>query len=200
MTSVVLLAGSPNSLSRSTALLQRAATVLASHAVDSQLVSVADFPPQALLYGWKHSTEVASFLYQVARADGLVVATPVYKAAYSGALKLLLDVLPERALAGKVVLPLAVGGSPNHMLTVDYALKPVLSALKARNVLEGGYATDSQIDYRPDGSVVLETELEQRLHAALGRFAALLPQPYPCVDALDPKLLARRVAGAQLGV
>jgi FMN reductase len=61
----------------------------------------------------------------------VVVATPVYKAAYSGLLKVFLDVLPQTALKGKLVLPLATGGSPHHMLALDYALRPVLQSLGA---------------------------------------------------------------------
>ncbi|MFY2980449.1 NAD(P)H-dependent oxidoreductase, partial [Klebsiella pneumoniae] len=71
---------------------------------------------------------------QLAGADGLIIATPVYKASFSGALKTLLDLLPERALEGKIVLPLATGGTIAHMLAVDYALKPVLNALKAQEI------------------------------------------------------------------
>ena len=65
-------------------------------------------------------------LAQVANAQLIVVATPVYKAAYSGLLKVFLDLLPQTALAGKTVLPLATGGSPHHMLALDCALRPVL--------------------------------------------------------------------------
>jgi FMN reductase len=46
-----------------------------------------------------------------------------------------------------VVLPMATGGSIAHMLAVDYALKPVLSALKAQEMLQGIFADDSQIAY-----------------------------------------------------
>ena len=57
----------------------------------------------------------------------VIVATPIYKAAYSGLLKVFLDLLPAEALRGKTVLPLASGGSVAHLLALDYALKPVLS-------------------------------------------------------------------------
>ncbi|MCS5931537.1 hypothetical protein LNQ03_06255 [Klebsiella pneumoniae subsp. pneumoniae] len=36
-----------------------------------------------------------------------------------------------------MVLPLATGGTIAHMLAVDYALKPVLNALKAQEILHG---------------------------------------------------------------
>ena len=109
---------------------------------------------------------------QLKEADGLIVATPVYKAAYSGALKTLLDLLPERALEGKVVLPLATGGTVAHLLAVDYALKPVLSALKAQEILHGVFADDSQvIDYQhkphftPNLQLRLDKALETFWHA-----------------------------------
>lgn len=44
-------------------------------------------------------------------------------------LKVFLDLLPQFALQGKLVLPMATGGSPNHMLALDYALRPVLLGL-----------------------------------------------------------------------
>ncbi len=66
--------------------------------------------------------------------SAVVVATPIYKAAYTGGLKALFDILPQSALRGKTVLPLATGGSPAHLLAIDYALKPVLSALGASDL------------------------------------------------------------------
>ncbi|MGK4624046.1 NAD(P)H-dependent oxidoreductase, partial [Raoultella ornithinolytica] len=87
-------------------------------------------------------------------------------------LKTLLDLLPERALDGKVVLPLATGGTVAHLLAVDYALKPVLNALKAQEILHGVFADDSQvIDYQhkphftPNLQTRLDTALETFWHA-----------------------------------
>ncbi len=46
------------------------------------------------------------------------------------------------------MLPLATGGTVAHLLAVNYALKPVLKALKAQEILHGVFADDSQvIDY-----------------------------------------------------
>lgn len=81
----------------------------------------------------------------------------------------MLDLLPERALAGKVVLPLATGGSVAHILAADYALKLVLSALKAEEILQGVFAFDSQItDYlhQPRST----PNLQSRLDTALATF------------------------------
>lgn len=73
-----------------------------------------NFEPEDLLYARFDSPALKTLVAQLKEADGLIVATPVYKAAYSGALKTLLDLLPERALEGKVVLPL---GDRRHRCT-----------------------------------------------------------------------------------
>ncbi len=88
---------------------------------------------------------------RVAAADGIVVATPVYKAAYSGLLKTFLDMLPQFALRGKVVLPLATGGSIAHVLAIDYALRPVLSSLDPLHVVNGLFVLDKQITVLESG-------------------------------------------------
>ena len=81
----------------------------------------------------------------------------------------MLDLLPERALEGKVVLPLATGGTVAHLLAVDYALKPVLSALKAQEILHGVFADDSQIiDYQHKPQFT--PNLQLRLDSALDTF------------------------------
>ena len=80
-----------------------------------------------------------------ARADGVVVGTPVYKASYSGVLKALLDLLPQYALTGKTVLPLATGGSTAHVLAIDYALRPVLNSMGAAHIVQGWFTLDKDI-------------------------------------------------------
>jgi len=129
---VITLAGSPRFPSRSSALLEYAREKLNGHDVEVFHWNLHNFAPEDLIYARFDSPALNTFSEQLQNADGLIVATPVYKAAYSGALKTLLDLLPERALEGKVVLPLATGGSVAHLLAVDYALKPVLSAFAAQ--------------------------------------------------------------------
>lgn len=79
--------------------------------------------------------------------------------------------LPEAALKGKTVLPLAIGGSPYHMLALDYALRSVLQVLSARHILPGVYATDSQItkaDIKAEGKAYsVGPELAKRLDEAV---------------------------------
>lgn len=60
-------------------------------------------------------------------ADAVVLASPVYRASYSGVLKNYLDLLPVAALRDKPVGIVAMGGSHHHYLGVDWQLRQVLS-------------------------------------------------------------------------
>ena len=195
---VVTLGGSPSQRSRSGVLLDHAKRWLNQQGVEVVSYQVRDFPAEDLLHARFDSPKVIDLLQQVANADGLVIATPVYKASFSGALKTVLDLLPERALAHKVVLPIATGGSIAHMLAVDYALKPVLSALKAQEMLHGIFAEDSQIAYgEGSAQAQLVPILEQRLSEALEQFySALARRPKP----LDPNILNERLRTARWSI
>ena len=169
---ILLLAGSPSEPSRSAALLDAVAQRLhAYHAQTSAAFTVEHLSireldaPALVLADWSHPQIVAA-LARVAQAQLIVVATPVYKAAYSGLLKVFLDLLPQTALAGKTVLPLATGGSPHHMLALDYALRPVLQSLSARHILPGVYATDLQIP-KSGTAYTLAPDIAQRLDEAV---------------------------------
>ncbi|MCR4542132.1 NADPH-dependent FMN reductase [Pseudomonas sp. FP453] len=195
---VVTLGGSPSQRSRSGVLLEKTRQWLQDKGVEVVSYQIRDFPAEDLLHARFDSPKVIDLLQQVANADGLVIATPVYKASFSGALKTVLDLLPERALAHKIVLPMATGGSIAHMLAVDYALKPVLSALKAQELLHGIFAEDSQIAYAEGSAQAqLVPVLEQRLHEALETlYGAMARRPKP----LDPNLLNERLLSARWSI
>jgi FMN reductase len=175
MAIVATLSGSPSPTSRSQGLLIRSIALLEERGIQIKSFSLADFDADALLFGRFDNQAIRDFQKAVADADGLVVATPVYKAAYSAGLKALLDVLPERALARHVVLPLATGGSASHMLAVDYSLQPVLTALKAHHILGAVYATEKDVHRDEHDVLSVSAEIDERLLIAVERFASLLP-------------------------
>ena len=80
----------------------------------------------------------------------------MYQAAYSGLLKVFLDLLPQFAFRGKAVLPIVTGGSPAHVLAVDYALRPVLANLGAAHIGQGWFVPSSHIRVFADGGVLIE--------------------------------------------
>jgi FMN reductase len=165
--SVLLIAGSPSERSRTAALLEAAGQRLEARGVLVERLRVRDLSPQALLLADFGHPSISQATGRVAEADVIIVATPVYKAAYSGVLKVFLDLLPQDGFKGKVVLPLATGGSPHHMLALDYSLRPVLQSLGAKHILPGIYATDSQVTVNESGSYQISADIGQRLDDAV---------------------------------
>lgn len=165
--SVLLIAGSPSQTSRSAALLESVGKRLAKHQVEVKQLQIRDLDAQALVHADFAHPSIVRAVQQVAEAQVVVIATPVYKAAYSGVLKVFLDLLPQTGLKGKTVLPLATGGSPHHMLALDYALRPVLQALGAKQILPGIYATDAQVFVLPEGASTLGADLAARVDEAV---------------------------------
>lgn len=165
--SVLLIAASPTQPSRSAALLDAVGQRLQARGAHTELLSLRELEPRALLLADTRHPDIAQAVAQVASAQVVVVATPVYKAAYSGVLKVFLDLLAQTALQGKTVLPLATGGSPHHMLALDYALRPVLQSLSAKHILPGIYASDAQITATAQGSYTIGTDIAARLDDAV---------------------------------
>ena len=160
------ISGSPTATSRSTWLTQTLLGLLADGIDQSEVLETIDvrtLDPVALIHADASAPSIKSAIDRVAQADLVVVSTPVYKASYSGLLKVFLDLLPQDGLRGKAVLPLATGGSIAHLLAVDYALKPVLSALGARNFFDSIYGTDAQFTRHAVGVYDIDTALTGRL-------------------------------------
>ncbi|MGR6918457.1 NAD(P)H-dependent oxidoreductase [[Actinomadura] parvosata] len=80
-----------------------------------------------LLLGLADHPDLVAARRSVAGADVIVLATPLYQAAYTGLVKAFLGGLPQQAFAGRTVVPIAAGGTQAHLPAVDYALRPVLS-------------------------------------------------------------------------
>jgi FMN reductase len=176
MPDVIAIGGSPSLYSKSSALLGYTRHFLETQGLSTELIEVRELPAEALLLAQVDNPVIQSRLRLVAQASAVIVATPVYKAAYSGILKAFLDLLPQNALAHKIVLPLATGGSAAHTLAIDYALKPVLAALGARQFLNGVYFTDSQIQTNANfQDFQLQAEAEERLHSSLQELVERLP-------------------------
>lgn len=164
---ITSISGSPSERSRSAWLTQFALTRLEGVASRNEHIAVRDLPAAPLLLADTQDPAIAQAVQAVAAAQLVIVGTPIYKAAYAGLLKVFLDLLPPDALRGKTVLPLATGGSAAHLLALDYALKPVLSALGARHVLDGVFATDAQLQRFDAGGYVPDPDLLARLDRAL---------------------------------
>ncbi len=174
MTTTLIITGSPSGSSRTARLAGIVGERLAALGSDSTLLDVRALPAEDLLHARFDAPSIVSALERVAAAQGVVVATPVYKASYSGVLKTFLDVLPQFGLRNKVVLPLVTGGTLAHVLAIDYALRPVLSSLDPLHIVAGLFVLDKQITVTPESGVELAPELLPKLDETLANYAASL--------------------------
>lgn len=173
MSRIAVLSGSPAADSRTLSFAAAVGERLEAEALDVRLIDLRALPAADVLHGTAGSAAVRAALGTVARAHGVVVSTPVHHAAYSGILKAFLDLLPRSAFAGKVVLPLAVGGSPAHVLAIDYALRPVLVSMGA-HVTRGHFLLCTEMEHAADGRTCLQWEAERRLDAVVREFVHAL--------------------------
>lgn len=172
--STLVISGSPSSTSRTARLAALVAERLAAQGLQAELLDLRALPAQSLLAADFAAPEIEAALGKVARARGVVFATPVYKAAYSGLLKAFIDILPQFGLRDKVVLPLVTGGSIAHVLAIDYALRPVLSSLDPLHIVAGLFVLDKHIAVQPDGVSMLDPEPLLKLDQVLASYVAAL--------------------------
>jgi FMN reductase len=136
---VVVVAGNPKPASRTAAAgMLLAETLFPSSA--PELLDVITLGPGLL--GWGDPA-VAEAVKKTASADAVVVASPTFKASYTGLLKLFLDQFDTATgLAGVVAVPLMLGAGPAHFMAPDLLLRPVLSELGAICPAQGLYLID----------------------------------------------------------
>lgn len=125
------------------------------------VVDVVDLGPGLL--GWG-DIGVADSIRAIQRMDILIVASPTFKATYTGLLKLYLDQFPTDGLVGVTAFPLMLGAGPAHAMAPDLLLKPVLVELGATCPASGLYLIDKSFAEDP------------RLDIWLGRARPLLPK------------------------
>lgn len=177
MIDVVTLSGSPSPTARASRLLDTVQERLIQQGLRVSSISIRDLSAEDLVNGNFASPELKRIQETVEQAKAVVISTPVYKASYTGVLKALLDLLPQYAFEGKTILPIAVGGTLNHLLSIDYAMKPLFSVMGATQILKGVYILSSQITFDDQGILSLDTEVEERLQSALTELQQVIRSP-----------------------
>lgn len=129
-------------------------------------ISFADGRP---LEGYADDT--ARVVGAVEAADAVLLASPVYRASFTGALKNLLDLTPLSALRAKPVGIVAMGATSHHYLGVDWQLRAVLAWFGALVVptsvyLESGHFQDGRL--ADAGAAAALTDLVGALVAMTG--------------------------------
>src|SRR5436189_50986 len=128
-------------------LVEYALAQLAARGATTQLVDLVALPAEPLL-GRGTSAAVAGAIEATTRAGIIVAGTPVYRATYSGLLKVFFDLLPQDGLIGKIGVPLVTGHGAAHALSVDHGLRRLFSSPGGTVIAGGEYATGQHVTER----------------------------------------------------
>ena len=139
---IVVVAGNPKPASRTLEAAKLVAERLGG-APPEVVIDVVELG--AGLLGWGDPV-VKAAVESVQSADVVVVASPTFKATYTGLLKLFLDQVPADGLAGVTAVPMMLGAGPGHALAPEVFLKPVLVELGATCPTPALYLLDSTYD------------------------------------------------------
>ena len=174
--SIVAVSGSLHSPSRTTVLvreiLQGFAGALRSGGgadveVETHLVELSEIGREfsGALSRDDLSPTAEEALRRIESATLLIVASPVYRASFTGLFKHVFDFVGQYALIDTPVLLAATGGSDRHALIIEHQFRPLFSFFQAITLPIGVYASDADfVDYRIDSAA-----LRERIDHAIGR-------------------------------
>ncbi|MGG4142672.1 NAD(P)H-dependent oxidoreductase [Paenibacillus algorifonticola] len=124
-------------------------------------------PAKDLMHANFNSESIIASHLKVAEAAGVIIASPVYKTTFTGVIKAYIDLLPEKGFKDKIIAVYFVGGTISNLLSIDYAVKPILASMGAKYFAENVFAVDSQIERSEDseGNMIFQIaeELKQRI-------------------------------------
>jgi FMN reductase len=137
---VVAVTGNPRADSRTAALTRHVAMEIAGRVDGLERARLLEIDLAAPLHD--DEDRVAA----LRGATIAVIASPTYKATYTGLLKSLLDGVPHDGLAGVIAIPLMVAGDRVHALAVEVHLRPVLVELGAITPTRGLFFEESSLE------------------------------------------------------
>lgn len=183
---LVAVSGAPNTPSKTEALLDAIVSQLQQHiSLEVEYVKLSQIGH--LLNGAARrdllAPEIQSALEQIEAADALLVASPVYRASYTGLFKHLFDYIDQFALVDKPVLLAATGGSERHALVIDHQLRPLFSFFQAQTLPIGVFAIDRDFE----NYQLVNSLLKERVQLAVTRAVPQLLLVKP-VDATPHRL------------
>ena len=127
----------------------------------------------------------------VSAADGLIAATPVFAASYSGLFKMFFDALDKDALTSMPVVVAATAGTARHSLVLDYAMRPLFSYLRATVMPTAVFAATDDFGADADGA-----EMQQRTVRAARELAEYLVDIRSAVVGFGPDFAAESGEGS----
>ncbi|MCU1635588.1 MAG: msuE [Cryobacterium sp.] len=175
---VVAVSGSLHAPSKTTVLVQEIIDALALELpIDVHLIELSQVGREfaGALDRSELSTEAEAELRRIENADLLIVASPVYRASFTGLFKHVFDFVEQYALIDKPVLLAATGGSDRHALILEHQFRPLFSFFQALTLPLGVYAKASEFtDYR-----VSDDALRDRINQAIRRALPLVKASLP---------------------
>lgn len=143
--SVAVVVGNPRPESRTLRAAVAVADALKPVTGDGERLVVDLATLGAAVLDWE-AAEVSALNAAVAASDLVVVASPTYKATYTGLLKVFLDRYGNNGLAGTVAVPVMTGAAPIHALAPEVSLRPLLVELGASVPTRGLFVLESSFD------------------------------------------------------
>jgi len=165
----VFISGSPQTSSRSTRIAQAIAERLDAADLRVRNFGLSDFESSDLVYARADGRVPQHYLSMVKSASAVILSTPVYKATYSGGLKLLLDIIPPDALRGKTVLAVASARIGRHFQSVQRAFDDLYRFFDVGFVIPPLFVLDEQVQVGEHGLVC-----DANAEAAIDRAATAL--------------------------
>ena len=170
---VVGVAGSLKAPSRTIELVEQIVAALGTHLeVEATVIRIDELGPKfaGALTRAELDPAVETALTQIETADVLVVASPVYRASFTGLFKHLFDFVDQYALVDVPVILAATGGSERHALIIEHQFRPLFAFFQALTLPLGVYAHDSDFtDYR-----ISSPRLTERLEKAVAKAVPLI--------------------------
>lgn len=175
---VVGVSGSPSDPSRTSTLV--AATVARlGQEIEGSRTETIEIGPLLADLGAAPSREAMSdrtrrALKTVEAADVLVVGSPAFRAAYSGAFKLFFDWIGQYDLVDTPVLLTATGGSDRHALLVEHQMRPLFGFFQSTTLPIGVFGNERDFTKREGGYDIANVDLELRIDQAVLRALPLI--------------------------
>lgn len=144
-----VIVGNPKARSRTSTAAAEVAAFVADRLGATPEITTVELPDLGSgLLSWGDPA-VAEAVAAAKGADLLIVASPTYKATYTGLLKLFLDQIAADDLAGVATIPVMVGAGATHALAVETHLRPVLVELGAVMPTHGLYLQEADLGDLP---------------------------------------------------
>jgi len=170
---VTAVSGSYKIPSRTTAIIEELTQRLGKQIpIDLHLIELSNIAPD-LVASFNPAdlpSNIQRDIKAIENADLLIVATPVYRASYTGLFKHLFDLVNYESLFDVPVLLAATGGSERHALIIDHELRPLFSFFQALTLPVGVYGTEADfVNYKVNNPI-----LSARIDLAIERALPLL--------------------------